>query len=95
MSPPDAIVGQNRFLPELREFDESQHVSICEVLDRVLNKGVVIAGEITISVAGVDLVYLGLQLVLPSVETARRLQHGQPARGMAIDIGKRSTLAAS
>jgi gas vesicle structural protein len=95
VSQPDAIVVQNRFMPELREFDESQHVSICEVLDRVLNKGVVIAGEITISVAGVDLVYLGLQLVLTSVETARRLQNGQPAGGLSIDIGKRSTLAAS
>jgi Gas vesicle protein len=95
VSQPDAIAGQNRLMPELREFDESQHVSICEVLDRVLNKGVVIAGEITISVAGVDLVYLGLQLVLTSVETARSLQTGQTAGGLSIDIGKRSTLAAS
>ncbi len=45
-------------------------VSLSEVLDRVLNKGVVVAGEITISVAGVDLVYLGLNVLLTSVETA-------------------------
>ncbi|MCY2994189.1 MAG: gas vesicle protein, partial [Planctomycetota bacterium] len=38
--------------------------------DRVLNKGVVIAGEVVISVADVDLIYLGLQLILTSVETA-------------------------
>jgi hypothetical protein len=42
------------------------------VLDRVLNKGAVIDGEATISVAGIDLVYLGLRLVLTSIETARR-----------------------
>jgi hypothetical protein len=47
-------------------------VSLAEVLDRVLNKGAVVAGEIVISVAGVDLVYLGLNVVLTSVETARR-----------------------
>ena len=35
------------------------------------NKGVVVAGEVTISLAGVDLVYLGLNLVLTSIETAR------------------------
>jgi hypothetical protein len=61
VSQPDVIAGQDRFAPELRELEENQRVSICEVLDRVLNKGVVVAGEITISVAGVDLVYLGLQ----------------------------------
>ena len=37
----------------------------------MLNKGVVVAGEVTISVAGVDLLYLGLNLVLTSIETAR------------------------
>ena len=45
-------------------------VSLSEVLDRVLNKGVVVAGEVVISVAGVDLVYLGLNVLLTSVQTA-------------------------
>lgn len=44
---------------------------MCELLDRVLNTGVVVVGEIVISVAGVDLIYLNLQLLLTSVETAR------------------------
>jgi hypothetical protein len=47
-------------------------VSLSEVLDRVLAKGAVVAGEVVISVAGIELVYLGLNLVLTSVETARR-----------------------
>jgi len=51
-----------------------ERVSLCEVLDRALNKGVVVAGNLVISVADIDLVYLGLQLVLTSVETARRMQ---------------------
>ena len=51
--------------------EEAEHVSLCEALDRVLNKGAVIAGEVTISVANVDLIYLGLQVVLASVETIR------------------------
>ncbi len=50
---------------------ESERVSLCETLDRVLNKGAVVAGELTISVADVDLIYLGLQLMISSVETAR------------------------
>lgn len=53
-----------------------EHISLCETLDRVLNKGVVIVGEVIISVADIDLVYLGLQLVLTSVETAQRIDIG-------------------
>ena len=44
---------------------------MCELLDRVLNTGVVATGDIVISVAGIDLIYLNLQLLLTSVETAR------------------------
>jgi len=79
-------------MPELCGLEESERVSVCEVLDRVLNKGVVVAGEVTISVADVDLLYLGLQLVLTSIETARAsLGNGRPAAGLAIDIGKGKT----
>jgi len=53
-----------------------EHVSLCETLDRVLNKGVVIGGEVVISVADIDLIYLGLKAVLSSVETANRLRAG-------------------
>ncbi len=44
---------------------------LVELVNRVLDRGVVVSGEATISVAGVDLVYLGLNLVLSSVETMR------------------------
>ncbi len=46
-------------------------VSLSEVLDRVLNKGAVVAGEVVISVAGIDLIYLALNLVVTSVGKAR------------------------
>ena len=47
-----------------------EEVSLLEILDHVLNYGVVIHGSLVISLAGVDLVYLGLNVVLTSVETA-------------------------
>ncbi len=50
---------------------DTERVSLCEALDRVLNKGAVIAGEAVISVAGIDLIYLGLQVLVSSVETLR------------------------
>jgi|WetSurMetagenome_2_1015567.scaffolds.fasta_scaffold03640_6 hypothetical protein len=50
---------------------DQEHVTLCEVLDRILNKGAVVVGEVRISVANIDLIYLGLQLVLTSIESAR------------------------
>ena len=46
-------------------------VPLVELVDRLLNRGVVLTGELTISVAGVDLIYLGLSVVLASVDTIR------------------------
>ena len=54
------------------EIGAERRISLCEMLDRVLNKGVVVAGEVIISVADVELVYLNVQVLLTSVETAYR-----------------------
>ena len=53
-------------------------ISLLEILDHVLNAGVVIHGSLVISLGGVDLVYLGLNVILTSVETALRHMN-QPA----------------
>jgi gas vesicle protein GvpA/GvpJ/GvpM family/gas vesicle protein GvpK len=42
-------------------------VALVDLLDRVLATGVVVTGEVTLSIAGVDLVYLSLNLLLSSV----------------------------
>lgn len=52
-------------------FNDNKQITLCEVLDRVLNKGAVVVGDVTISVANIDLLYLGVQLILTSIETAR------------------------
>jgi hypothetical protein len=59
----------------MRDFrpQRTRHVSLCEALDRVLDTGVVALGDVTLSVADVDLIYLGLQLVVTSIESGREL----------------------
>ena len=52
--------------------DLDQEMTLLDILDHVLNAGVVIRGSLVISLAGVDLVFLGLDVVLTSVETAMR-----------------------
>ena len=48
--------------------DESQEITLLETLDHLLDRGVVIAGEATISVGDVDLLYLGLNIVLANID---------------------------
>jgi hypothetical protein len=46
-------------------------------LKRVLTKGVILTGDVVISVADIDLVYLGIKLMLCSVETMDQLKSGK------------------
>jgi gas vesicle structural protein len=58
----------------------ADEVSLLELADRLLNRGVVLTGEATISVAGVDLIYLGLNVVLTAVENLRGTREPAAAR---------------
>jgi gas vesicle structural protein len=55
--------------------DQSKDITILELLDRVLNKGVILTGDLVISVADIDLIYVGVKLMLSSVETMEQLKN--------------------
>jgi hypothetical protein len=57
--------------------NRSKDFTLLEMLDRVLNKGVIIAGDVVISVADIDLVYVGVKLMLSSVETMEKLKENK------------------
>jgi len=68
-------VSETQQLPAPPDGDRTalqERVTLLELLDRVLDKGVVLHGEITLAVADVDLVYVGLRVLIASVEAARR-----------------------
>lgn len=50
----------------------STRVQLAEAIDRIMHKGAVLRGDVMISVAGVDLMYLDLRVILSSVDTAMR-----------------------
>jgi len=50
---------------------EQKEMSLLELLDRLLDKGIVIHGDLMISIADIDLIYLGLRLVIGSVDTIK------------------------
>jgi gas vesicle structural protein len=59
-------------MDEVFELDRDDELSLLETLDHVLDRGLVIAGEVTIAVANIDLIYLGLNVLLGSTEAVNR-----------------------
>lgn len=58
---------------DMRQQHDRRDLALAELLDRALTKGVVAWGDATISIAGVDLVYVGLKLLIASVDTVEGL----------------------
>ncbi|MFF7456613.1 gas vesicle protein [Kitasatospora sp. NPDC008115] len=56
--------------PALAPAVPERHVALVDLLDRLLAGGVVIAGEITLSIADVDLVRISLRAMIASVRAA-------------------------
>jgi len=61
-----------------------QQITLVELVDRVLNKGVVLSGDVVLSVAGIDLVYVGLRVLLASVGTLERLNSNPAMTASAL-----------
>jgi len=54
--------------PHASQMDLAKHISLCDALDRMLNQGVVLSGDIVVSVAGVELLYIGLRGLICSMD---------------------------
>ena len=53
--------------------NKNDNVTLIDALDKVLEKGAIINGDVVIRLADVDLVYLGLRLILTSVSKAEEM----------------------
>jgi hypothetical protein len=53
--------------------NKGEKATLVDVLDKVLEKGAVVSGDVVLRIADVDLVYLGLRLILTSVGKAEEL----------------------
>ncbi|CAM3841195.1 gas vesicle protein [Alkalicoccus chagannorensis] len=52
--------------------DRDKEVALVDVLDAVLQKGVVVKGDIMLSIADIDLVYIDLRLLISAVDTLQK-----------------------
>lgn len=50
----------------------AEDIALIDLLDRLLSGGVVLAGDITLALADIDLVYVGLRALISSVATAEQ-----------------------
>jgi hypothetical protein len=52
------------------ELNSQEEVTLLDLLDSLLTKGVIVSGDLTLSIAGVDLLYVGLRLMVCTAEKA-------------------------
>ena len=78
---PDAVTVVDTVL-------EAPETSLLDVVDKLLNKGVMATGDVTLGVAGIDLIYLRLSAmlcaadrILPVGPTRRRRSRRAPRPG--------------
>ncbi|MEV8531773.1 gas vesicle protein [Streptomyces sp. NPDC051211] len=56
-----------------RPYDDNSSANLADILERVLDKGVVIAGDIRINLLDIELLTIKLRLVVASVERAKEM----------------------
>ncbi|MTD54466.1 gas vesicle protein [Amycolatopsis pithecellobii] len=72
MSPQQPLTT-NSSQPSLATTGNHQAANLGDILERVLDKGLVIAGDIQINLLDIELLTIKLRLVIASLETAREV----------------------
>ena len=60
-------------MAEQKMMHATQATNLADILERVLDKGIVIAGDIKISIADVDLLNIKIRLLIASVDKAMEM----------------------
>ena len=69
------------------EIVDNRPLELADLINRVLDKGAVIAGSVTISVGDIDLIQLDLTVVLTAIETVRNAERRRrESRGEDADV---------
>ncbi len=81
----------------VRDTIENKEIGLIDILDVILDKGVALKADLVISIAGVDLVYLDLRLLIASVESlVQAKQEGRKTISSAeFDLEKEALIDAT
>ena len=67
-------------MPDRTTLASNQGTSLADLLDRVVDRGAFVSGDVIIQLAGIDLIRLDLRLLLIGIETAHELDDGMGGR---------------
>jgi hypothetical protein len=62
-------------MTEAQQIIERADASLLDIVDHVLNQGVVVTGDVILGVADVDLIYLGLSVILCAADRIAPREH--------------------
>jgi hypothetical protein len=71
---------RRRERPAAERILDPDEVSVVDLIDHVLNKGVMATGDLTLGVAGIDLVYIRLSALIAAADRVLPPDPGQPKR---------------
>lgn len=71
------MAGEELPADDMEQLEDGGTLVLSDLLNHVFDKGIVIAGSVTIGIADIDLVRLSLDLVISSVETDLRRTRGR------------------
>lgn len=66
-------ISESRNFPSPPSLKKNREVTLAEALDRILDKGAVLQGDLTLRLADIDLVYVGLRLIITSISRMEKL----------------------
>jgi hypothetical protein len=64
-------------MPERTTLAPSGGTSLADLLDRIVDRGAVVSGDVIIQLAGIDLIRLDLRLLLIGIESANHVGAGR------------------
>jgi Gas vesicle protein len=88
-SRPPGPAGNDWLFPHLATESEVAQSSLLDVIDNVLNHGVVLHGELILGVANVDLIYAKLSVLLAAMDKLREKRGRVPFSERAGERGTR------
>jgi len=60
----------------MNQYLHNKEVTLLDALDKVIEKGAVVAGDLAVRMADIDLIYIGLRLMVTSISKAEELRGG-------------------
>ncbi|WP_225845756.1 gas vesicle protein [Streptomyces sp. HPF1205] len=93
MNEPVWTAGRGRDRAPAREAGRPEPANLADILERVLDKGIVIAGDIRVDLLDIELLTIKIRLIVASVDRAREMGIDWWEHDPSLSSGKRDVLA--